>query len=302
MTHHRAIFLLDISPVGGSAQALRRFQTSKVAPQDDVGDATDCVGSVERRSAVSDHFDPINRAQGDRSNVDALVEPVISQSMSVQQRERGVGSETAKIESSGIVYVLLAALLTSAGNPRILTARVILGQKPCESGKISDTLLLERTPRCGDHRGCRSSAAYARACHDDVRRRFIRGGAFLRFPLDLAPRDDDGAVSMREGQAGTLQQSFERLLGGERAVQGRGLATGKEIGRCDKIESGIDCNPAECGRKLDCPNVEMILHGSLLRACRCRTTQQHCHGCQSPLCSHNLLPPANDRPDRKTVE
>ena len=62
MTANEAQPLLEIAPVGRSADPCRRFETVIVAPEDDVGDAAHRIGTVKGRGAVGDNFDPFDRA------------------------------------------------------------------------------------------------------------------------------------------------------------------------------------------------------------------------------------------------
>src|SRR6185503_3761407 len=128
----QAVLLLEITTGSRAADPRGRLDALKVAPENDVGDTGDRVRSIQSRCPVRDDFDPVDRPEGNRRDVDALVDRVIGESVSVEQSERGVGSETAQVEGRRIVEILLAALLAPAGDPAVLSARVILGQDPRE--------------------------------------------------------------------------------------------------------------------------------------------------------------------------
>ena len=68
----QVILLLDVATVGRGADPRRQRCAGIVALEQDVGDTTDRVGSVDRRRAVGDDLDPIECRQRALVDVDAL--------------------------------------------------------------------------------------------------------------------------------------------------------------------------------------------------------------------------------------
>src|SRR3546814_14787343 len=80
------------------AETRARLESLIVALQDDVGDAGDRIRPIDRRSAVRNDLESVDRAQRDRRDVDALSRRAIGQPVPIEQRERRVAAETAQID------------------------------------------------------------------------------------------------------------------------------------------------------------------------------------------------------------
>src|SRR3546814_12684507 len=81
------------------AETRARLESLIVALQDDVGDAGDRIRPIDRRSAVRNDLESVDRAQRDRRDVDALSRRAIGQPVPIEQRARRVAAETAQIDS-----------------------------------------------------------------------------------------------------------------------------------------------------------------------------------------------------------
>src|SRR3546814_11947646 len=87
-----------MAAVGAGAEPRALLESLRVALLDDVGDAGDRIRPIDRRSAVRNDLESVDRAQRDRRDVDALSRRAIGQPVPIEQRERRVAAETAQIE------------------------------------------------------------------------------------------------------------------------------------------------------------------------------------------------------------
>ncbi len=97
--------LVAVAPLG-HAVARRHFGALEIAAQDDVDHAGDRVGAVDRRGAVGQHLDALDRAERDRvqvdeREVDVLREAVVGDAPAVDQHQRRVLAEVAQADAGG---------------------------------------------------------------------------------------------------------------------------------------------------------------------------------------------------------
>src|SRR3546814_18992214 len=99
----RTVLLSKISAVGRCAETRARFESLIVALQDDVGDAGDRIRTIDRRSAVRNDLESVDRGQRARRDVHALYGRTIGNAVPIQKRERSVTAENRPTARRNVV-------------------------------------------------------------------------------------------------------------------------------------------------------------------------------------------------------
>ena len=101
---------VDVAAAGfGRIHEGRYLRTLEIALGDEVDHAADGIGAVDRRCAVAQHLDPVDRREGNRIQVDRPpLQTVRGDAAPVQQHQRGVGALPAQVRAG---HAVVAALL-----------------------------------------------------------------------------------------------------------------------------------------------------------------------------------------------
>ena len=217
---------------GAAAQFGDVGETAEVKPleiilEDEVDDAADGIGAVDRRRAVLEHFDALDGGHGDLVDVDrAAVEAVGRDSSTVQQHEGRRRALTAKVGGGRAVVAALGA------EDHIRVACEIV-EAVAVADEIADELL-------------RAVDALATQVFggDDLQRH----GAVRDLPTDAGPRDDHGlelADVPVSGSGGLLRRSARHSSQEQYGKPGAQGATADGTGR------GHGVSPCESRRKTE---------------------------------------------------
>jgi hypothetical protein len=117
-----AVFLPAPPSVGAASEPFRSMPCVVLA-RDEVDHAADRVGAVERRGAVLQHLDALDRGGRDVVQVDAGVvagRSEVGQAAAVQQHQRGRGADAAQVGAlrprwPEVPSVMLAPSVIGAG-------------------------------------------------------------------------------------------------------------------------------------------------------------------------------------------
>ena len=82
----------------GDAEAAGRLEPGEVAPGDEVDDAGDGVGAVDRGAAAGGDVDPLDQGGRDVVDVDDRGDAVGDEALAVEQDEVAVGAEAAQVD------------------------------------------------------------------------------------------------------------------------------------------------------------------------------------------------------------
>nr|WP_245892638.1 hypothetical protein [Novosphingobium guangzhouense] len=129
--------------------------------------------------------------------------------MAIQQRQRGITTETAKIDRRARTDVVPFLLGRSDVRARVLSATEILWDRTYDIAKIALARIQDVPLRQGDDRRGNRRTAQAATRHKDFR----TVGPLVSFGTCRAFPDQDGLIALDEYQSGLLQKDVQGLIG-----------------------------------------------------------------------------------------
>src|ERR1700722_18979407 len=131
------------------------FGAVEVASQNEIDDAADCIGTVNRGRPISDDLDALDGAQRNERDVDKIARRITGgDALAVDQNQGGVVTEATQIDTCAAYRVGGVAAAGNGGNRAVRRAAIeILGQALDERLHGAEAGLVNVGARVHEYRG-----------------------------------------------------------------------------------------------------------------------------------------------------